>query len=88
MREHLLSRGVDKRATYIERLLWEIDPDLQEEVPKLTLNVDDRGLFRQIITEARQPRLRLPLTHTGKLIAARDEARKHVADVLLTTARG
>lgn len=82
MREYLLTRGATTRAEAIERLLWEIDSDLQEKVPKLTLNTADAGLFGRIITTGQADESRSPLQSHRRLIQARDLARAHVANIV------
>lgn len=81
MREYLLAHQGEKRAEAIERLLWEIDSDLQEETPKLTLNIDDATLFRQIITNSAEVE-RSPRISHRRLLLAQQLARAHVANIL------
>lgn len=81
IRDYLRERGADKRVTHIEQsFLWGIDPDKEEDVPKLTMNVDDAELFRQIITGERQP-TPTRISHR-RLLKARDIARTFVRQIV------
>lgn len=82
MRQYLISQDVLKRAQAIERLLWEVDADVQDEVPKLTLNAQDAGLYLDIIRGVAPPKAPSALVSNKKLITARDLAIEHVAKIV------
>ncbi len=81
MREYLLELGSLPRAQAIERHLWDMDPDLQEPVLKLTLNVDDAGLFRHLVT-GQDPAVPASTASRRKLVRALTLAREHVAVIV------
>jgi hypothetical protein len=81
MREYLLELGSLPRAQAIERHLWDVDADLQEPVLKLTLNVDDAGLFRHLVT-GQDPAVPASTASRRKLVRALTLAREHVADIV------
>ena len=80
IRDHLRGRS-DIRVQYIEgTLLWGIDPDAEEIVPKLLLNLDDADYFKRLIGSEDQPE---PTRSSHRrLKAARDLARTHVSQIL------
>ena len=82
MREYLDAHGVPVRAQYIRQsFLSTIDPDLQEEVPKLSLNVDDAALFRRIVTGEEVDAKPAHVSHR-RLVQARDLARAQVQKIV------
>lgn len=81
MREYLLELGSGPRAQAIERLLWDMDPDLQEPVLKLTLNVDDAAMFRYLVT-GQPPEVPASTASRRKLVQALKLAREHVGVIV------
>jgi hypothetical protein len=74
--EDELAESVDKD------FLWTFDRSRRERIPRLTLNVDDNTLFEQIVTG--EDTGEATRASHDRLLAARDEARKHVKRIVAT----
>jgi len=78
IRDYAKQAGEDYMVRSIEtEYLAGTDRERREDVPKLTLNVDDNELFRRIIVAPDEPLEPLRGSHR-RLVAARDEAKRQV----------
>jgi hypothetical protein len=84
IRDHLRERGEDLLVQSInDEFLSGIDRERRDRVPKLTLNLDDNELFKQIVTnEAGDPLPKSGRASHERLLLARSEARKQVERIV------
>ena len=81
VRDYLSAHGESEVATSIDNdFLWVYYRERRERIPRLTLNVDDNGLFERIVTggDLGEP----SRASHERLLAAREQARRHVQRIV------